>query len=99
METPQRTINIIKFVNRSHQVIFLPSKHRTRGPVLQYLASTLELGRDYTEKEVNAALSQWHCFPETDSVRRALVDEGLLARTPDCSRYWRLEAPENWRIG
>jgi hypothetical protein len=45
--------------------------------------------RDYTEKEVNAILNAHHTFGDPASLRRELVEMGLLGRLPDCSRYWK----------
>lgn len=98
MSQPLRVINIIKFVNASHQVIFMPSKHRVRLPVLQYLAGKTEAGRDYTEREITALLADWLRGPDPDETRRLLIDHGLLARTIDGARYWREPFEENWSI-
>lgn len=98
MDPLPRMVNIIKFVNASHQVIFMPSKHRVRIPVLHYLAAKTDPGRDYTEREITALLSEWLCGPDPDETRRLLIDHGLLARTMDGARYWREPIAENWII-
>lgn len=95
---PPRMINIIKFVNAARQVIFMPAKHRVRLPVLQYLAARAEPERDYTEREITALLSRWLCGPDPDETRRLLIDHGLLGRTMDGARYWRVPFAENWTI-
>jgi hypothetical protein len=61
-----------------------PAKQRV---VLDYLAAEFELKVSYSEKEVNAILRRFH--PDTATLRRALIDAGLLARESDGSRYWR----------
>jgi hypothetical protein len=66
------------------QIPLQPAKARV---VLQYLVAAFEPGRDYTEKEVVDLLRRFH--PDTAALRRALVDEGLLQRESDGSRYWR----------
>lgn len=95
---PSRVISIIKFVNAARQIIFIPSKHRVRLPVLQYLAARAEPERDYTEREITTLLSRWLCGPDPDETRRLLIDHGLLARTRDGARYWRVPFAENWSI-
>lgn len=45
--------------------------------------------RSYTEKEVNALLNAHHTFGDPASLRREMVEMGLLGRLPDCSRYWK----------
>ena len=55
--------------------------------ILHYLAAAFEPDVNYTEKEVNAILRRFHA--DTASLRRSLVDAGLLARESNGSRYWR----------
>jgi hypothetical protein len=47
--------------------------------VLEYLAARFDEGIDYAEPEVNDRLGQFH--EDYASLRRCLVDEGLLTRT------------------
>ena len=63
----------------------LPSKHNRRLIVLRYIAQTFQLGRTYTEQEVNETLLQFH--PDYCTVRRELVDNGFLGRSSGA--YWR----------
>jgi hypothetical protein len=48
------------------------------------------MDRRYPEREVNEIISRHH--PDYASLRRALVDHGLMAR--DAGTYWRLPTPE-----
>jgi hypothetical protein len=57
--------------------------------ILRYLAAFFEAGVHYTEKEVNTMLRRFHA--DAASLRRELVEAGLLARESDGSRYWRPE--------
>ena len=59
-----------------------PSKRRI---VLDWLAARFDVGRRYTEAEINAALDG-HAEDHA-SLRRALVDADLLIR--DETAYWR----------
>ena len=54
--------------------------------VLEKLADAFEFDRRYTEKEVNLILAEYH--DDFCTLRRGLVDEGLLAR--DRTGYWRV---------
>lgn len=65
------------------------TKQADQNAVVDFVATRFEIGRDYTEKEVNA-LIQAH-FDDKDHVglRRALFESGHLNRTPDGARYWR----------
>lgn len=46
-----------------------------------------EPGRRYSEREVNAVLSSR--YDDYSTLRRYLIDEGLLTRSPAGSAYWR----------
>jgi len=75
-------------INRDGRVRW-PTKQSDQKAVVDFVATRFEIGRDYTEKEVNA-LIQAH-FDDKDHVglRRALFESGHLNRTPDGARYWR----------
>jgi hypothetical protein len=70
-----------------------PRGGRDREILIQSIVLDLDSSRDYTEREVDAALRAWKrdVAPaiETDhvTIRRLLVDRGRLERTPDGSRY------------
>lgn len=55
---------------------------------LEFLAAKFEMGREYSEKEVNEILNQNHTFGDPALLRRELYMKKLLDRTPDGSRYW-----------
>jgi hypothetical protein len=67
----------------------IPAKHVKRLIVLTRLALEFEPGVRYREAEVNAQLERYH--PDYASLRRALVDEGLLSR--QAGSYWRSGGP------
>ena len=67
------------------QLVEIPTKRATRRVVLDELAQRFDVGRHYSEREVNASLAQVH--PDTAALRRYLVDEGLMARKD--GMYWR----------
>ena len=72
--------------------------------VLQYLASQFELEQEYTEKQVNELLLEHVAAPARSgqfnapfdgavdhaTLRRKLMEERLMQRTNDGSRYWRV---------
>jgi DNA-binding CsgD family transcriptional regulator len=57
----------------------LPQQDKKFLSILHYAAHIFETGRAYPEKEVNDLLKQFH--PDTASLRRGLVDAGLLERS------------------
>lgn len=71
------------------RLIRLPAKRARRRLLLEYLAQSFEPGRRIPEREVNLVLRAWCAGGDVDhvTVRRYLVDEGLLSR--DHGMYWR----------
>ncbi|MFN2521354.1 MAG: DUF2087 domain-containing protein [Candidatus Limnocylindria bacterium] len=56
----------------------IPAARPMRRRALEHVAARFDGGRDYSEREVNAILFTLHS--DVASLRRYLVDEGLLAR-------------------
>lgn len=67
----------------------IPTQRAKRIVVLQRLSLEFDIGRRYTEFEVNELLGQFN--PDWSTLRRGMVDEGLLDREPNAggSLYWR----------
>ncbi len=87
-ELDARTRKVLKaYLNADGSLKDIPPRGVKLNIILNYLAAAFEPGASYTEKEVNSLLRRFHSDPA--SLRRALVDEGLLSRVPDGSRYWR----------
>jgi hypothetical protein len=63
----------------------IPAKHSKRLFVLNRLAMEFEVGVRYPEKRVNEMLKRFH--PDHATLRRYLVDEGMLSR--ERGEYWR----------
>lgn len=70
---------------RGGRLVDIPSSHGKRLVVLERLALEFEPGRRYPETEVNEILGAFHA--DYASLRRYLVDEGLLDR--EQGEYWR----------
>lgn len=87
----EQIIKIKQFLDRSGKITQLPHKQKVRRALLEYLTGKFELGRTYSEQEVNGICSQWHTFGDYFILRRELVDHGLLCRERDGSRYWRAQ--------
>jgi hypothetical protein len=56
--------------------------------ILNFIVDAFAFDANYTEKEVNTILRRFHV--DTAALRRYLVDNGLMAREGDGSRYWRV---------
>ena len=70
---------------RDGRLLSIPAVHGKRVVVLDWLVQRFEPGRRYSENMVNLILAQVH--PDTASLRRYLVDEGMLDR--EAGEYWR----------
>lgn len=68
-----------------------PTKRADKLQVLAYLASKFELGKHYTELEVNELLKVWHTFNDWPLLRRELFDKGFVDRNRDGSDYRLME--------
>jgi hypothetical protein len=68
------------------RLVRMPAKRSKRLIVLDRLAQAFEPGRAYQEAHVNELLVRAH--PDYALLRRALVDEGFLAR--ENGWYWRV---------
>jgi hypothetical protein len=65
----------------------IPSTRHKLLQVLDLLAQDFDLGRRYTERQVNDILRRWH--PDVATLRRHLVDFGFLDRQGGGGAYWR----------
>ena len=71
------------------QIRQLPMKKSHKLYVLKYLASKFEIGKEYTEGQVNSIIDDWHTFGDYFVLRRELIENQLLKRLPNGSKYWR----------
>ncbi|WP_447007027.1 DUF2087 domain-containing protein [Saccharothrix isguenensis] len=78
---------------RDGRLMTLPARPGRRRAVLEQVSATFEPGRRYLEREVAEVLKRWCEGGEVDhvTVRRYLVDEGLLSRAG--GEYWRTGGP------
>lgn len=88
-ENLEQKPDIKRFLDSSGKIVQLPQKQSFRVATLQYLSEKFENNREYTEKEVNEICEEWHTFGDYFLLRRELVDNGLLFRESNGSRYWR----------
>ena len=61
-------------------------KEKSKVVVIRHLVKRFEDDRFYTEKEVNEVLKG--AFEDFATIRRYLIEYGLMERKPDGSRYW-----------
>ena len=70
-----------------------PTKQKTQRMAATYLAARFEPGREYSEKEVNELLMDWHTFADWALLRRVLCDWRYMERESNGTRYRLLPAP------
>ena len=66
------------FFDEDGRLRTIPAQRKKRLIVLERLAETFESGRTYSEREVNLAIADFH--DDFCTLRRELVDEGLMSR-------------------
>ena len=77
------------YLNADGTIRRLPEKDSHMLIILNFIVDIFPFGEYFTEKEVNALLRRFHT--DTATLRRAFIDQGLLARESDGSRYWRVK--------
>jgi hypothetical protein len=83
-----RVAAVIRAFVRDGRLTGLPVQLSKRRILLEHVVQSFEPGRDFSEQEVNALLRAWTEGGPVDyvTVRRYLVDEGLLSRTENTYR-------------
>ena len=77
------------FLNPDGSIRELPVQDKKLRVVVRYALRVFAPGQRYTEKEVNESLKR--LYPDNATLRRALVDFGLLQRRSSGREYWRAE--------
>ena len=72
------------------QIRDLPSRHKKRLVILNWLANQFDVGVRYTERDISERLE--HYNPDYAALRRYLVDYGFMQREKGV--YWRREPTE-----
>jgi len=65
----------------------IPAQAGQKQVILDYVINAFKPGKTYKEQEVNLLLARFH--KDTASLRRYLIDAGMLDRERDGSKYWR----------
>ncbi|QGN48826.1 DUF2087 domain-containing protein [Micromonospora sp. WMMC415] len=80
---------VLRTFLRDGVLVGLPAQRSRRRVLLEHIAGSFEPGERYPERAVDEALRGWCAAGGSDHVtlRRYLVDEGLLAR--ERGVYWR----------
>ena len=66
-----------------------PSKEKRKFIVAEHLANRFEIGKAYSEREVNEILKR--AYPDFATIRRFFIDYGLMERSYDGRTYMKTE--------
>jgi hypothetical protein len=87
-EKPEDVRKVLKsFLNADGSLKQIPPQGNKLLIVLNFIVDAFAFDTNYTEKEVNTILRRFHV--DTAALRRYLVDNGLMDRESDGTRYWR----------
>ena len=76
------------FTDSEGFITAFPKQEKKFAVLINYVLNAFEKGVDYTEKQINQILERYNV--DTATLRRGLIDYGLLERSHDGSRYWRV---------
>ena len=89
-EKPEDVRKVLKnFLNADGSLKQIPPQGNKLLIILNFIVDAFAFDTNYTEKEVNTILRRFHL--DTAALRRYLVDNGLMARESDGTRYWRVK--------
>jgi hypothetical protein len=83
-----------RFILEDKSLRVIPARRNAKLVVFAWLAERLDVGRRYTEAEVNQLLSVAH--PDFATLRRGLYDEHFVDRAD--GMYWRTPDDQRLRI-
>lgn len=66
----------------------IPAQRKKKRMILEEMAKSFEVGKTYTEKEVNLIIADYH--DDFCTLRREMIDEGLMRRENGC--YWKTDS-------
>jgi predicted transcriptional regulator len=76
------------YAKRDGSLKTLPSQRKKLEAVLRYVVKAFEVGKRYSEKQVNVILARYN--EDTATLRRELVGYGLMQREGGGGEYWRV---------
>jgi DNA-binding transcriptional ArsR family regulator len=89
-EEPEDVRKVLKtFLHADGSLKQIPPQGNKLLIVLNFIVDAFAFDTNYTEKEVNTILRRFHL--DTAALRRYLVDNELMARESDGTRYWRIK--------
>lgn len=77
------------YLNDQGQLTVFPAKKSKQKIALFYLASKLDADKNYSEKEINSIIDQWHTYNDSCTLRRELYNNRFINRANDGSTYYK----------
>ena len=75
------------FLDATGKLTAFPAKRKMKLYALLYLAQKIPADTDFTEREINNILLDWHTFADPATLRRELYDYRFLDRSRDGKVY------------
>ena len=75
------------FLDDNGKLTAFPAKRKMKLYALLYLGQKIPADTDFTEREINDILLDWHTFADPATLRRELYDYGFLDRSRDGKVY------------
>ena len=75
------------FLDATGKLTAFPAKRKMKLYALLYLAQKIPADTDFTEREINDILREWHTFADPATLRRELYDYHFLDRNRDGKVY------------
>ena len=75
------------FLDATGKLTAFPAKRKMKLYALLYLAQKIPADTDFTEREINDILLDWHTFADPATLRRELYDYRFLDRSQDGKVY------------
>ncbi|AUN30495.1 DUF2087 domain-containing protein [Niveispirillum cyanobacteriorum] len=86
-----RVRRLMRHFDDAGQLIRWPNKFNEQATCLWVIWSRLPPRDSMTEQQISRKLNEMHSFRDFALLRRELVEQGLVSRTPDCRDYRRIE--------
>ena len=87
VESPDIPRELRPFIDDEGRLTQWPARQKLQRMAAALLATRFEPGREYSERQANELLRQWHTFEDWALLRRVLYDWNYLDRERDGSRY------------
>ena len=75
------------FLDANGKLTAFPAKRKMKLYALLYLVEKIPTDTDFTEREINDILLDWHTFADPATLRRELYDYRFLDRSRDGKVY------------